>query len=256
MGLALLGLTAGCSAKARRLDPDHADEEYRARMKLRYERGVTSPALLARIEPGDIIASSADDDSGGSSTAWGIALSQIPHVAIVFPFYQGRKLRLLTADSENGVYVQTLEKGLAGRDFTVYTFPKGLLDLKRLEQFALRAADLGDLEYDWSALWGWNSNIHPNTLAEVDDEYTCATVVAAALHYAGLSLDRAWRGVITPGDIVFSIARRNLNGPGGPAVEEEPLPPPRARSGSPQKKSKPAPRTAPGEPPPGPAEEP
>ena len=47
----------------------------------------------------------------------------------------------------------------------------------------------------------------------MSDEYTDATVVAAALHFSGLSLDRAWKGVVTSADIIHSEARRNLNGP-------------------------------------------
>jgi hypothetical protein len=204
-------LAAGCGSSARRLDPEHAGEEYLAGMKFRFQPGVTDPAILKQIQPGDIIAFSSGEDSGGSSTVLGMALSRVSHVAIVFPFYHG-KVRVLSADSEQGVYIDTVENCVRGRNFFDFAFPPGLLVPERLTMFAERAVFLGRLDYDWSAMFGMNCNLTPNTLPEIGDEYTCATAVSAALHFAGLSLDRAWWGVVTPADIVFSVARRNVNG--------------------------------------------
>ncbi|MGH9362987.1 MAG: hypothetical protein ACRD2T_13820, partial [Thermoanaerobaculia bacterium] len=131
------------------------------------------------------------------------------------------KLAVLSADSDRGVYIGSVEECLRGRGFYVFAFPKLLLDFERIDQFAERAVHLGRLDYDWSAVFGLNSNLTPNTPREIGDEYTCASVVAAALHYGGLTLDRAWRGVVTPGDVIFSTARRNLNGPRRPAERAE-----------------------------------
>lgn len=211
--LALLAAASGCAgAASRALDPAHAGEVHVARMRFRFEPGVSSPELLGQVEPGDLIALSADTDKGNSSTVLAVTLSQVSHVALVYPSLRG-KLRVVSADSDQGVYIDTLENAVKGRDFYVYSFPPGLLDLPRVEEFAQRAVFLGRLDYDWSAMFGLNSNLTPNSLREIGDEHTCATAVAAGLHYAGLSLDRGWRGVVTPGDVVHSPARRNLNGP-------------------------------------------
>jgi len=210
-------MAVGCSASARRLDPVYAGETSRAALKFHFERGVTDPGILRKIEPGDLVAFSSTDPKSGSLTVLMAALSQVGHVAIVFSM--GKKLRALSADSERGVYVDTLESCIQNRSFYVFSFPPGLLDLSRLNQFASRAVFMGRLDYDWSAVFGLNSNLTPNILLEAGDEYTCSTVVAAALHFSGLSLDRAWWGIITPGDIIYSIARRNLN---GPAIQSAP----------------------------------
>lgn len=211
--LALSG--AGCSSSVRRLDPVFSHEKYKAEMKFHYQTGTTDPGILRKIVPGDIIAFSAKDPSSASSVVFGIALSQVGHVAIVL----NRDLLVLSADSERGVTFEGILNCIQGRPFYVFSFPQGLLDLERLELFAKRAYLLGRGNYNWSAIFGWNSNLTPNALPEVGDEYTCATAVAAALHFSGLSLDRAWWGVVTPGDIIFSYARRNLNGPD--ALERE-----------------------------------
>jgi hypothetical protein len=209
--------TLGCSSAVRRLDPVFAGETYRPVLKFHYEPGITDPGILKEIEAGDIIAFSSTDPKSGSITVLMAALSQVSHLAIVVP--QGKKLTALSADSDRGVYIDSIQNCVQSRNFFVFSFPKGLLDMSRLNQFAARATFLGALDYDWTAVFGWNSNLTPNTLTEVGGEHTCATVVAAALHFSGLSPDRAWWGIVTPGDIIHSLARRNLN---GPAVEEVP----------------------------------
>ncbi len=202
---------AGCSSAARVLDPAFNKETHRAVMKFRFEPGITDPGILKQFQTGDIITFSSSEPSSASSFALSAAMSQISHVAIVFE--KAKHFLVLTADSERGVAIETIPACVRSRSFYVFAFPPEVLDAERLALFAERAALLGRLDYNWSAIFGWNSNLTPNTLQEVADEYTCATVVAAALHFSGLSLDRAYRGVVTPGDIVFSIGRRNLNGP-------------------------------------------
>ena len=210
LGLAAAGLAgAGCSSAGRRLDPAFEGETCQAVMKFHYENGITDPGILTRIEPGDIIAFSANDPSSGSSVMLGAAFSQVSHVAIVVT----PDLLTLTADSERGVYIDTLPNIVRGRSFYVFAFPPELIDRSRLQEFANRAQFLGRLDYKWGAIIGLNPDLTPNNLQEVSDAYTCSTVVAASLHFSGLSLDRAWSGIVTPGDIIFSKARRNLNGP-------------------------------------------
>ncbi len=210
--LAILLLAAGCaSQKSRRLDPVYANETCTAELKFRYKPGTTDPGILMKFEPGDIVAFSSGDDSSAFGAALSSAMSQVSHVAIVIPL--NKKLRVLSADSDRGVDIDTIEGCVKDRAFFVFAFPSGLLAFDRLTDFAERAVFLGRLDYDWSAIFGMPSNLMPNTLQEVGDEYTCSTVVAAALHFSGLSLDRGWKGIVSPGDIIHSTARRNLNGP-------------------------------------------
>jgi hypothetical protein len=209
---------AGCSSSSRRLDGAFTAETYRAVMKFSFEPGATDPGILKQLAPGDIITFSSSDPSSGSSVVFSNAVSQISHVAIIFR--SDKRLMVLSADSERGVYVDSIPACVKNRKFYVFAFPPETLDTERLSLFAQRAGLIGRMDYNWSAMFGWNSNLTPNTLQEVSDEYTCATSVAAALHFSGLSLDSAWWGVVTPGDIVFSVARRNMNGPSAGAREK------------------------------------
>lgn len=210
--MCLLALSGCCFKDLRQIDSRHP-QQLRASLKLHFEPGVTDPAEIERIAAGDIIAFRGDEASSDGSLMWASALGGYSHVALVFPILED-KLRVITADSNRGVEIDSIERCIGGKEFYVFAFPEGNLDFGRLALFAQRARLLGRLDYDWSAaLFGWNSNVTPNTLPEVEDEYTCATVVAAALHFSGLSLERAYCPcqIISPADIVFSSARRNLN---------------------------------------------
>jgi hypothetical protein len=66
--------------------------------------------------------------------------------------------------------------------------------------------------YDFIGMFGlWNSNIRPSTSHEIGKDYTCATVVAAALHFAGVELDAYQRygiaDIVTPLQVVRSHGR-------------------------------------------------
>jgi hypothetical protein len=209
---------SGCSSSDRRLDPVYSSEKYSLELKFRYQPGLTDPGILKRFQPGDILTFSLDESSFAVGSALSDGFSQVGQVGIIFPLHD--KLRVLSADSERGTYVDTMENHLKGRGFYVLSYPPGLLDFDRLNQFAARATFLARMDYDWSAAFGIHSNLTPNTLPDVGDEYTDATVVGAALHFSGLSLDRAWKGVVTAADIVHSVARRNLNGPAVPGRSE------------------------------------
>jgi hypothetical protein len=68
-------------------------------------------------------------------------------------------------------------------------------------------ASYGDL----SSLGFVNANLKPKTQADIRGAYTCSTVVAAALYYAGVELDKT-RGssrldLVTPKQIVTSKGR-------------------------------------------------
>ena len=208
----VLGFACGCSS-ARRLDPEAAIASYSLSMRFRFEPGVTDPGFLAQIAPGDILAFRDEDDAGGFWAALKSGLSRRCQVAIAIPYPRG-EVRVLSSDSEQGAFIESVQGASASRPFAVYTYGEpGLLDPRRLTIFADRVLLLGRLDYDWSALFWMGSTVTPNTISEIGDEYTDAACVAAALHFAGLSLDRAAGGIVSPGDVVYSVARRNLNGP-------------------------------------------
>ena len=210
-----LAASGCCDPALRRLDEAHLNDVYRPQRRLQFAPGRTDASALQKIRPGDIFVFSMDQASSGWSSALAGAFSDYAHAAIAVPFgVEKNEFRLLTADSFEGVEIRSLDEYAAGRRFFVFAFPAGTLNPDRLRAFANRAAERGALDYDFSAaFWGLNSNVVPNSLGEIADEYTCATVVAAALHYSGLSLDRACCNFqsISPDDLVHSVARRNLN---------------------------------------------
>lgn len=213
MAFLLHPLLGSCSNLSdRKLDPDDT-RVLRASLKYRYIPGHTSVEIFDRIEPGDIIAFRDGEASSDGSVMMASAFGGYSHVGIVYPFFVNLR-RVLTADSDVGVTIKTVDSAIAGREFFVYAFPPGTLNLTRLAGFARQAEIRGTFDYDWSAAClGLNSNLTPNILQEVGNEYTCATVVAAALHFSGLSLERACGSVqfVAPGDILHSRARKNLN---------------------------------------------
>ena len=76
--LALLPAAPGCaSAKSRRLDPKYKGESYLAKMKFRFEPGISAPDLPSMIEPGDLIAFTGNADGGGSGTMISAAMRSI-----------------------------------------------------------------------------------------------------------------------------------------------------------------------------------
>lgn len=191
---------------------------FHAKEKFRVEAESDPSEYTDQIVAGDIIAFHATEASSDGSLMMGAALGTYTHIAIAIPSHDGAS-RLLTADSGRGVIIESVRMAIQNRDFIVFHFPAAFLNVKRLKVFANRAALLGRLDYDYSAaFFGMNSNITPNHVKEIGEEYTCASVVAAALHYGGISLDRACcpYQYVSPGDIIFSRALRNTNYRGKP----------------------------------------
>ncbi|QDU62800.1 hypothetical protein Pan216_36700 [Planctomycetes bacterium Pan216] len=83
------------------------------------------------------------------------------------------------------------------------------LDLERLEQFArVGCGRCGD--YSFRSWLGFNGDLSPSQPKEILPSYTCSTMVAAAYHYAGVTLDVAHRNrVVTPLDLVRSSSHPN-----------------------------------------------
>lgn len=216
LALLLPGLLPGCCWDSERQLDERHPEPVRARLKLHVTRPQEPETYRESVVSGDIILFRSSEDPDGSSFMWGAAFGDYSHAAIVVSTRRDDRPDpvVLTARNEFGVRMETLSRCANGRSFYVFSFPRDLINPVRLRRFAERAASRGTLDYDYSsAILGLNSELTPDRLDEISGEYTCATVVAGALHYGGLSLDRAhcsWQHV-TPSDLVLGEARRNLN---------------------------------------------
>jgi hypothetical protein len=84
------------------------------------------------------------------------------------------------------------------------------LDMVRMREFADYGKDVCQ-KYSPKSWLGINDELTPDSLSEISDQYTCSTMVVAAYHYAGLTLDIAYQShrVITPTSIATSTGRWN-----------------------------------------------
>ena len=127
----------------------------------------------------------------------------------------GDKLVLFTCNGNEGVNIKRDLSDLNNRDWDVYrTKDWNRIDRERLLEFVRKCVvqEKGEESYgDLSSLGFGNANLKPATLQDVDGKYTCSTVIAAALYYAGVELDKT-RGssqmdLVTPKQIVTSKGR-------------------------------------------------
>jgi hypothetical protein len=84
------------------------------------------------------------------------------------------------------------------------------LNQERLREFADHGCQ-ACRHYSFKSWLGFNDNLLPSRQAEISAQYTCSTMVAAAYHYAGVTLeivDQKHR-VITPLSISASVGRLN-----------------------------------------------
>jgi len=56
-----------------------------------------------------------------------------------------------------------------------------------------------------------NATTNPQTVEDIDDEYSCATLVVAALHYSGFELHAThrdgWFDMVSPRQVIESRAK-------------------------------------------------
>ena len=85
---------------------------------------------------------------------------------------------------------------------------------ERLFEFARTSISKGNGEEgydDLSAVGFRNTNLKPKTQEDIGGGYTCATVIAAALYYAGVELDQTRSGsyidIVSPKQVVTSKGR-------------------------------------------------
>ncbi len=125
------------------------------------------------------------------------------------------ELVLFTCNGTEGVNIKRQLKDLGSRDWDVYrTKDWSRIDKERLLEF-LRISIVqekgGESYGDLSSLGFGNANLKPRTQEDIGGGYTCSTVIAAALYYAGMELDKT-RGsshidLVTPKQIVTSKGR-------------------------------------------------
>lgn len=129
------------------------------------------------------------------------------HIAIVVtdPDNEGT-LRLLTSYPFTGPTIQEDLDTLKNESWDAYRLNQwDRVDNKRFYEFIRLVRKNAEkwYGYDLFGLMGlWNSSLQPNQPREIGYRYLCSTLIAAALHYAGVKLDVSPRygvaDIVTP----------------------------------------------------------
>ncbi len=194
----------------------------RMEIALRHDtaEGIAADDRLAALRPGDVIAFHMSHREAWRHLRRG-GIQKIPyelfrygHIALVVP--GGGDLRLLQVAMKQAVNADEGVAYLRGKSWIAYRPPAGAVDAARLAEFAERvtavAADPRQA-YDYSGALGIsNAPWLPAESSAIGDEYTCATLVVAGLHYAGFHLHAVHRrgklDVVTPRQVVESFGTR------------------------------------------------
>ena len=124
----------------------------------------------------------------------------------------GDNLVLFTCNGSEGVNIKRQLSDLGNRDWDVYRMNNwGRVNRERLFEFvriSLIQEKGGESYGDLSSLGFGNANLKPKVREDIKGDYTCSTVIAAALYYAGVELDNT-RGtsnidLVSPNQIVTS----------------------------------------------------
>lgn len=174
---------------------------------------------LSELQPGDVVAFWMGHDESLDYLRRGVfqkipyELFQYGHVALVVESSSHpRDMRLLQLAMAQAANVDEGLDYLENKKWQVFRPPSGTVDPVRLREFVdqvvITAAD-PKRAYDYPGVLGWkNAPFRPETLEDIGSRYSCATLVVAALHYAGYELDAVYRGgrldVVTPKQVVMS----------------------------------------------------
>lgn len=98
---------------------------------------------------------------------------------------------------------------LKDKSWIVYRAPAGAIDNKKLHAFTQQVCANEKSTYSYTSTFGLsNKGLHPNSMSDIKDKYTCSTLVIAALHHAGFQLHSPRRNgyldIITPRQVVDS----------------------------------------------------
>ncbi|MDB4712850.1 hypothetical protein OAF43_01370 [bacterium] len=192
--------------------------EYRRRTG---EKGLRKKTALLR--EGDIIAARLGKVEAGMDLflkwkkyAAGYTFLKYGHLDLVVREPSGEdKLVLFTCNGTEGVNIKRQFHDLGSRDWDAYRM-KGWdrVNIDRMLEFvriSIVQEKGGESYGDLSSLGFGNANLKPRRQADIVGGYTCSTVIAAALYYAGVELDKT-RGssqldLVTPKQIVTSKGR-------------------------------------------------
>lgn len=121
-------------------------------------------------------------------------------------------IRFLNVAMKHSVGCEEAIDWLRDQSWAVYRPPSGSVDTEKLREFTRtvcnRASDPQEA-YDYSGALGlFNAPSFPEKNEEIGEEYTCATLIVAGLHYSGYHLDAIHRGgildIVTPRQVLES----------------------------------------------------
>ena len=192
----------------------------------RFERQSGEAGLekeTAQLREGDLVAASlgklkagTDLFLKGKTYAAGYVLLKYGHLDLVLRDPNGGgELVLFTCNGTDGVNIKRRLSDLGDRDWDVYRMKNWeRVNRERLFEFARTSISKGNGEEgydDLSAVGFRNTNLKPKTQEDIGGGYTCATVIAAALYYAGVELDQTRSGsyidIVSPKQVVTSKGR-------------------------------------------------
>ncbi|MGJ8655988.1 MAG: hypothetical protein ACSHX6_06000 [Akkermansiaceae bacterium] len=166
----------------------------------------------SQIQPGDVIAFYMSHKE-----AWQ-HLKKANIQKVPYDLFRYGHLALVTPDSNNKPkLLQLAMKQLANIDsdlsylddknWVIYRPPS--LDLPKLKEFTHNVTNPADTVYDYSGAFGlFNAKHKPLKKEELTKEYTCCTLIVAALNYAGYELHSTHRNgimdIVTPRQVVES----------------------------------------------------
>lgn len=194
------------------------------------DRLLVGDCIAYWLPPGEALR----DSARGQLNHLGYGLLRYGHLAIVVPDPDdGCRFRLLSSQAFRGPNTDEDPDTLATHSFDVWRLDRAwAIHQDRLEEFVqlARASGGGWWGYDFLGMFGiWNSELRPERPSEIGSGYICSTVVAAALHYAGVELD-AVRGqhldlcspaqVVAGGGRIVDPRSRRPQPPPAPAWQE------------------------------------
>lgn len=189
------------------------------------EPGMPSEAAaIAMLRPGDVIAFHMSHQEAWSHLRKG-KIQKIPydlfrygHVALVVPDPEqtvvSNDLRLLQIAMKQAANADQTTDYLLGKHWVAYR-PGGALDIARLHEFSRQViVTAGDAKhsYDYAGVLGlYNRPYEPDSISDIGDKFSCATLILAGLHYSGYTLDavhrKGWFDIVTPRQVVDSSVR-------------------------------------------------
>jgi hypothetical protein len=121
-----------------------------------------------------------------------------------------QELRFLNVAMKHPVNADADIDWLRDQSWRVYRPPSGSIDVQRLHEFSRIVCDRASdpkKAYDYSGALGLrNVPCFPNRPDDIESEYTCTTLIIAALHYSGYHLEAVHRegllDVITPRQVL------------------------------------------------------